>query len=280
MDGNDLALSAALFIPLAGALVLTVLPRAVASDRLARFLMYLFTGFPLIIVIGIALRFDYASPDMQFEVDLSWIPTIGARYHVGIDGISMPLFVLTYLVTFLCVIYATQWMPKPGTPRAFYALILVLTTGMAGTFVALDLVLFFIFWELVLVPMYFLIAVWGSPGRREYAAIKFFLYTLFGSIFMLLGFIALYLRSDIQPGAGIVHTFDILKLAERGQAGAWSPLFGHLVFAGLLLGFAIKVPMGPFHTWLPDAHTEAPPVGSVILAAALLKMGTYAFVRI
>ncbi len=273
-------LPVAVFLPLAGALVISTLPRTVASERLVQFLATLGTGLPFIVVVALAMRFSFSSGGMQFQVDTSWIPTIGARFHMGLDGISLALFLLTFLVSFLCVIYSFQWMPEPGNPRAFYSLILLLTTGMAGTFVALDLVLFFVFWELVLVPMYFLIAVWGSPGRREYAAIKFFLYTLFGSIFMLLGFIALYLRSDIQPGAGVVHTFDILELAQLGQAGAWSPAFGHLVFAGLFLGFAIKVPMWPFHTWLPDAHTEAPTVGSVILAAVLLKMGTYAFVRI
>ena len=273
-------LSAAVFLPLIGAIVIMAVPKDVLKDRGAFFLAGVFTGLPFIVTIALVLGFDFDAAGMQFEVNASWIPSIGARYHMGIDGISIPLFVLTFLVSFLCVIYSMQWMPEPRNPKPFFALILLLTTGMAGTFVSLDLVLFFVFWELVLVPMYFLIAVWGSPGRREYAAIKFFLYTLFGSIFMLLGFIALYLRSDLAAGPGVVHTFDMLELQKLGAAGAWSPLFGHLVFAGLFLGFAIKVPMWPFHTWLPDAHTEAPTVGSVILAAVLLKMGTYAFVRI
>jgi NADH-quinone oxidoreductase subunit M len=192
---------------------------------------------------------------------------------VGIDGISLPLYVLTFLLSFLCAIYTWRFVPDPGRTRAFLALMLLLETGMAGTFIAFDLILFFVFWEMVLVPMYFLIAIWGS-ANREYASIKFFLYTLFGSIFMLLGFLAMYFQGP-DP-----HTFDMVALRDFGAGGGFSQTFQLIVFGGVALGFAVKVPMWPFHTWLPDAHTEAPTIGSVLLAGIMLKMGTYGFVRI
>ena len=267
------ALSLAVFVPLVGALLITVVPKA--QEQAIRFAAVAASGISLIVSIIVLARFDYGDTQrLQFVVDKSWIETIGARYHLGVDGISLPMLALTTLLTFLCVVYSLKTMPSPHRPKGFFALILILETGMAGTFVALDLVLFFIFWELVLVPMYFLIAIWGSE-RKEYSAIKFFLYTLFGSVFMLLAFLAMYFRS-VDPATG-AHTFDMIAL--QGQDFG-SPAFLNLVFAGLFLGFAIKVPMWPFHTWLPDAHGDAPTVGSVLLAGILLKMGTYGFIRI
>ncbi|MFN2643185.1 MAG: NuoM family protein, partial [Actinomycetota bacterium] len=274
MQNFDLwSLSLVVFLPTVFAILIAVTPKA--QEGAVRFLALIGSGAAMVISLIVLARFQFDhSRSMQFIVDKTWIKTIGARFHMSLDGISLPLLVMTTVIVFLCVVYSQRIIPPPGKPKGFFALILLLSTGMSGTFVALDLVLFFIFWELVLVPMYFLIAIWGSE-RKEYSAIKFFLYTLTGSVFMLLGFLALYFRS-VDPVTG-GHTFDMARLA--GQHFGGLP-FQNLVFLGLFLGFAIKVPMWPFHTWLPDAHGNAPTVGSVLLASIMLKMGTYAFIRI
>ena len=275
MTWENSAITIATFLPVLGALVIALVPSR--NDKAVRALAIVFTGAALVVAIAIAADLDYGSSQgLQLELNAKWIPAISSRYHVGIDGISLPLYVLTFALSFLCAIYSWRFIPRPGKTKAFLALMLLLETGMAGTFIAFDLILFFVFWELVLVPMYFLIGIWGS-ANREYAAIKFFLYTLFGSIFMLLGFLAMFFRSDLGGG---VHTFDIVQLQAFASSGGFTNSFQLVAFAAVALGFAVKVPMWPFHTWLPDAHTEAPTIGSVLLAGVMLKMGTYGFIRI
>ena len=269
MNGFDhWALSLAVFLPVAGAAVLAVLPKS--NEKVLKSWALFIAFATTAIAVYLLANFDYGHSDVrQFEVDRGWIDVINSRYHIALDGIALPLLALSCVITLLCVIYSWDHFPEPHNPKAFLILMLLLETGMNGTFAAQDLILFFVFFELVLLPMYFMIGVWGGPNR-QYAAIKFFLYTLFGSALMILSFLALYFKAG--------QTFDIPELIQN--AGAITHGTQVLIFAGLFIGFAIKVPMFPFHTWLPDAHTEAPTVGSVILAAVLLKMGTYGFVRI
>ncbi|WP_406199689.1 NADH-quinone oxidoreductase subunit M [Kitasatospora sp. NBC_01560] len=269
-------LIALLALPLAGAAVTLAPvfgPDAAAADRRALRLNSVVTGVVLVLTAVLAAGFDHDEPArMQATTDVSWIPAIGVRFHLGVDGISLPLIVLTALLTFLCALYSEKRLPAGAevpSARAFVGLFLLLEVGMLATFAVLDLLLFFLAFEIVLIPMYFLIARWGS-GAKAPAANRFILYTLLGSAVMLLGFLL------VGSKAG---TFDMQALAAAHGNG-----LSHTtqVVAGLaiMVGLAVKAPAWPLHSWLPDAHTAAPTVGSVLLAGVLLKMGTYGLVRV
>jgi NADH-quinone oxidoreductase subunit M len=256
------------FFPIIGAIIILFIDKE--NTPALRVVALVFSIIEFIFSLPLFFLFNNGTHEMQFQEVLPWIESYGISYHLGIDGISLLLVLLTTFLTVLCVLSAFSAIQE--RVKEFMITFLFLETGMVGALVALDLVLFYIFWEVMLVPMYLLIGVWGDPKRRVYAAIKFFLYTMAGSVLMLIAILVLYFIHGKATGN---YTFDLLELYKFGV-----PLgLQYWLFAAFALAFAIKVPMFPFHTWLPDAHTEAPTAGSVILAGVLLKMGTYGFIR-
>ena len=267
MSNDSSLLSFILFTPLVGALVLLFVPKR--QEDVIRWIANLTVVIGFLVSLPLWFRYDTANPDFQFVERLPWIPSIGAEYFLGVDGFSVLLILLTTLMGVIAVL--SSWTAITMRVKEYYIFLLMLQTGMIGAFVSLDFLLFFLFWEVMLVPMYFLIGIWGSDNRL-YSAIKFFLFTLVGSVVMLLGILAVYFYNHSVTG---VYTFDVTQfhqLSIPADMQWW-------IFLAFFLGFAVKVPMFPFHTWLPDAHTDAPTAGSVILAAVLLKMGTYGFIR-
>jgi NADH-quinone oxidoreductase subunit M len=255
------------FLPLAGALFLVFMPKESVAAIKQTALAVAVADF--LLSLSLWTNFDNTTHKMQFELNIPWIEPWGINFHIGLDGISLLLYVMTTFLTMICVL--ASWDISKHV-REYMIAMLVLSTGMLGVFISLDLFMFYIFWEFQLIPMYILIGVWGGP-RRVYASIKFFLFTAVGSLLMLVAILWIYLH--IQETTGVA-TADILYITEHLNAPLGTQKWLWMAF---FLAFAIKVPMFPFHTWLPDAHVEAPTAGSVILAGVLLKMGTYGFLR-
>jgi NADH-quinone oxidoreductase subunit M len=258
-------LSIIIFLPLLGAIVIAALPASRAA--LIRLVALVCSAAVFLLSVVLYLTFNASAPELQAVEKADWVslPSVGVSYFVGVDGLNLPMIVLTTLLTMMAVL--ASWHVEVR-PKAYFLLLLLLETGVSGVFAAMDLFLFFLFWEVELIPMYLLIGIWGGP-RREYAATKFVIYTLAGSALMLVGIFALYFYA--QP-----HTFDVTQLAAQ----KYSLDFAAVVFLFLFAGFAVKLPVFPFHTWLPDAHVQAPTAVSVLLAGVLLKMGGYGMLRV
>lgn len=278
MNGTSTLLNWILWMPFIGALVVLFIPKS--NENGIRFWSLFNTAITLVLSLVLYSKFDtdVSGMQQQFNVLIPWIKQFNINYRLGLDGISMPMIFLTALLFFICIL--SSWTVKKAV-KGYFALFLFLQGSVMGVFLSLDFFLFYVFWEVMLIPMFFLIGIWGGENR-EYAAIKFFLYTFFGSVLMLVGIIALYYAS----GQG-VDSFNILALKGglftnlKVSLFGWTDIpFGRLFFIAMFIGFAIKVPVFPFHTWLPHAHVQAPTAISVILAGVLLKMGTYGFLRI
>ena len=266
MDFNFL--TTILFLPAVGAIIIAFISSK--NDGIIKRVAAIFTGIPLILSIYLFTAFDRslgAAGAIQFEEKYLWIAPLNAHYHLGVDGLSMPLVLLTCFLGFLAVFISWKVHDRP---REFFAWLLLLETSIIGVFVSLDLLLFFIMWEIEVIPMYFLISIWGS-GRRDYSAIKYVLYTLFGSALMLAGILSLYFTTG---------SLSMVDIANQGLGMVQSIMPAGAIFWLLFIGFAVKLPMFPFHTWLPDAHTDAPTAVSVMLAGVLIKMGGYGMIRL
>ncbi len=263
MDFNYL--SWIIFLPAIGAILIAFTPGL--SGRVIKWIAAVFTFVSLALSVYLFAIFDRAADVIQFEEKLSWIPAINAHYHLGVDGLSLPLVLLMALLGFLVVLISWKIDLRP---REYFAWLLLLETSILGVFCSLDLLLFFLFWEIEVIPMYFLISIWGT-GRKEYSAIKYVVYTLFGSAMMLAGILSLYFTTG---------SLSMVEIAQGGLAMIQSVMPAGAIFLLLLIGFAVKLPVFPLHTWLPDAHTDAPTAVSVVLAGALLKMGGYGMLRL
>ena len=263
-------LSIIVFLPVVGAIIIALI--AGGRPRLTRYLAAIFTFIPLVLAVVLFANFDRslaASAVIQFEEKIAWITPLNAFYHLGVDGLSLPLVLLTAFLGFTVVLIS--WKINFRV-REYFVWLLLLETSILGVFSSLDLLLFFVFWEIEVIPMYFLISIWGS-GRKEYSAIKYVVYTLFGSALMLAGILSIYFTTT-------PHSLSMVDLTQGGLVMVQSIMPAAPIFFLLLAGFAVKLPVVPLHTWLPDAHTDAPTAGSVMLAGALIKMGGYGMIRV